>query len=276
MTDFRVETGLAAINVAQIYYEIAGDGQPFVMIHAGVADSRQWNNEFVHFASSFRVLRYDMRGYGKSEPVEGEFSHLRDLASLLDHLDLTQPLILMGCSMGGALAMDFALAQPGRVSALIMVGSGPSGLDLDVPAPPKLEAVIKAYEAGDIDLLAELETQLWFDGTGRSATQVNQGMRQLAHEMAHRALSQEAKRLGKRLPDAEVPAAGRLGELGMPVLVVVGSHDTPYILAAADYMVERIPSARKAVIEDAAHLANMDQPDEFRHIITEFLDSLPR
>jgi pimeloyl-ACP methyl ester carboxylesterase len=142
--------------------------------------------------------------------------------------------------------------------------------------PAIFEQVEKAYDAGDIDLLAELETQLWFDGTGRTPEQVNPAMRQLAHDMAHHALSQEAKRLGKRLPDAELPAAGRLGELGMPVLVAVGSHDTPYILDAADYMVERIPSARKAVIEDAAHLANMDQPDEYRHIVTEFLDSLPR
>jgi pimeloyl-ACP methyl ester carboxylesterase len=245
------------------------------MIHAGVADSRQWNNEFVSFAPHYRVLRYDMRGYGKSEPVEGEFSHLRDLTALLEHLDLAQPLILMGCSMGGALAMDFALAEPGRVRALIMVGSGPSGLDLDVPAPPKLEAVIKADEAGDLDLLAELETQLWFDGTGRSPAQVNQTMRALAHKMNRHVVAQEAKHLGKRLTDADVPAAGRLGELSMPVLVIVGSHDTPYILAAADYMAERIPAARKAVIEDAAHLANMDQSDEFRHIVMELLGSLP-
>ena len=275
MTEIRVETGLAAVNAAQIYYEVAGQGPPFVMIHAGVADSRQWNNEFVSFAPRYRVLRYDMRGYGKSEPVEGEFGHLQDLTSLLDHLDLAQPLILMGCSMGGAIAMDFALAQPGRVSALIMVGSGPSGLDLDVPAPAKFEAAEKAYEAGDLDLLAELETQIWFDGEGRSSAQVNPAMRALAHDMNRHALAQQAKHLGKRLPDAEAPAAGRLGELHMPVLIIVGSHDTPYILAAADYMAERIPSARKAVIEDAAHLANMDQPDEFRQILTAFLDAFP-
>jgi pimeloyl-ACP methyl ester carboxylesterase len=272
----RVDSGLAAVNAAQVYYEIAGQGPPLVMIHAGVADSRQWNNEFESFAPHYRVLRYDMRGYGKSEPVEGEFSHLRDLTSLLDHLDLAQPLILIGCSMGGAIAMDFGLAQPRRLRALIMVGSGPSGLELDVPAPPKLEAVIKADEAGDLDLLAELETQLWFDGTGRSPAQVNQAMRALAHKMNRHVVAQEAKQLGKRLPDADVPAAGRLGELRMPVLIIVGSHDTPYILAAADYMVERLPSARKAVIEDAAHLANMDQPGEFRHIVTEFLGQLPR
>jgi len=270
------ESGPVVINSAHIYYEAAGEGQPFVMIHAGVADSRQWNNEFALFASGFRVVRYDLRGYGKSEPVEGEFTHLQDLTALLDHLGLAAPLILMGCSLGGGLAMDFALAQPARVGALIMVGSGPSGLELDVPAPAKFAEAENAYNQRDLDLLAELETQIWFDGAGRTSAQVNQEMRQLAYEMNRNALSQEAKHLGKRLPDAQVPAAGRLSELGMPVFVIVGAHDTPYMLAAADYMVETLPLARKALIEDAAHLANMDQPDEFRRIVTMFLDSLAR
>src|SRR5258706_15712231 len=131
------KSGLARINNAQIYYEVAGEGDPLVMIHAGVADSRQWNNEFTYFAKYFRVLRYDMRGYGKSEPVEGEFSHLQDLAALLDHLDFQQSLALMGCSMGGRLSIDFALTYPLRSRALIMVDSRPGGLELHVPAASK-------------------------------------------------------------------------------------------------------------------------------------------
>lgn len=143
----QVISGFAEINAARIYYEIAGEGQPFVMIHAGVADSRQRNNEFLHFANRFRVLRYDLRCYGKSEPVEGEFSHLRDLTALVNYLHLDQPLILTGCSMGGGLAIDFALAHPSRVKSLIMVGAAPSGLELDVPEPPKFAQAEKAYNA---------------------------------------------------------------------------------------------------------------------------------
>jgi pimeloyl-ACP methyl ester carboxylesterase len=244
------------------------------MIHAGVADSRQWNNEFTYFANRFRSVRYDLRGYGKSEPVDGEFSHLQDLTALLDHLRIDQPLILMGCSMGGGLAMDYALTRPSEVKALIMVDAGPTGLQLDVPAPARFEAAEKAYTAGDLDLVAEIETQIWFDGTGRTPAQVNPAMRQLAYEMNRNALTHDAKRLGKRLPDTQVPAVERLSELDMPVLVIVGAHDTPYILAAASYMVEKIPSARKEIIEDAAHLPNMDQPNEFQRIVAAFLDGV--
>jgi pimeloyl-ACP methyl ester carboxylesterase len=85
------------------------------------------------------------------------------------------------------------------------------------------------------------------------------------------ALSHEVKGLGKRLPDSQVPAAERLHELAIPLLVVVGVHDTPYILAAADYMMEKIPSAQKVTFEDAAHLPNMDHPEEFRRVVAEFL-----
>ncbi len=274
MSTPQIKSGFVDIDEARIYYEIAGQGTPFVMIHAGVADSRQWNNEFAVFAQDYQVVRYDMRGYGQSEPVNGEFSHMSDLVSVLNTLELQEPLVLMGCSMGGGLAMDFALTHPSRVKALIMVGSGPSGLELDVPAPVKFAEAEKAYKAGDLDLVAELETQIWFDGADRTPEQVNQAMRKLAYEMNRKALDYEAKELGKRLPNTETPAFGRLSNLNIPVLIIVGSHDTPYILAAADYMIEKLPSARKVTIKDAAHLPNMDHPDEFQTVVKAFLESL--
>lgn len=268
----QIRSGFVNIDNARLYYETAGQGTPLVMIHAGVADSRQWNNEFPFFARTHRAVRYDMRGYGRSEPVEGAFSHLSDLMALLDALEIHEPFVLMGCSMGGELAMDFAVAHPDRVHALIMVDSAPGGLELDVPGPAKFAEAEKAWQAGDVDLVAEIETQIWFDGMGRTPDQVNQEMRRLLYEMNHRALTNERKGLGKRLPNAELPAVERMSELRMPVLVVVGEHDTPYILAAADYVIESLPSAQKAVIPDAAHLPNMDHPAEFQRIVRDFLN----
>ena len=272
MDKTQTQTGYAPVNGAKIYYELAGQGQPFVMLHAGVADSRQWNNEFDYFANRYRVLRYDLRGYGKSEPVDGDYSNLADLTALLDHLHIGQDLILMGCSMGGGLAMDFALEHPGRVKAIIMVGSGPSGLELDVPDPEKFKEAEQAYKLGNLDRVAELETQIWFDGTGRTSEQVDPAMRQIILDMNRIALLHDAKKLGKRLPDTGVPAVQRLEGLRTPVLVIVGEYDVRYILAAADYMVEKIPSALKVIIADAAHLPNMDHPEQFRRIVDEFLE----
>lgn len=269
------QMGFATVGEAKLYYEIAGEGTPLVMLHAGVADSRQWDNEFRRFAEDHRVLRYDRRGYGRSEPVEGEYSHLGDLVRLLDELGLREPLVVMGCSMGGGLAMDFALDHPTRVKALIMVGAGPGGLELDVPPHPKEAAAEEAFEAGDLDKVAELETQIWFDGIGRTPGQVDQRMRELAYEMDRLALSHEAKELGTLLPDTEAPAVGRLPELHVYVLVVVGAEDIPFLHAAAEYMTERLPRVRAATIEDAAHLCNMDQPEEFYRVVKGFLDDVP-
>lgn len=268
------QIGFAPINGARIYYEVAGEGPAFAMIHAGVADRRQWTSEFAHFQACYRVLRYDLRGYGKSEPVEGEFSHMQDLSALLEHIHWTEPVILMGCSMGGTLALDFALAQPSRVAALIMVAAGPSGLTLDVQPHPKAQEAEKAYNDGDLDLVAELETQIWFDGMGRTASQVDQAMRSLVYDMNRRGLELDARRLGTRLPDASTAAAGRLSELKLPVLVMLGAYDTPYILAAAEVLVAGLPNVRRAVIQQAAHLPNLEQPDEFLQIVSAFLSEV--
>ena len=271
MTKIDKDSGFANINNARIYYEVAGAGQPFIMIHAGIADSRQWNNEFQYFAAHFRVIRYDMRGFGRSEPVAGEFSHLQDLMALLEYLQIVDPAILMGCSMGGILAMDFAFHQPSAVKALVMVGSVPGGFSLDVPNPASFAEAEKAYEDEDFDLVAALEVQIWFDGMGRHPAQVNQPMRRLAYEMDRNRLAHYEKHLGTRLPNTHIQVAEHLDELRMPVLVMVGGHDVPFILAAADYMLDNIPSVQRVMLDDAAHLPNMDQPEAFQRAVTNFL-----
>lgn len=272
----ETESGSVEVGNAKLYYELAGEGQPLVLVHAGVADSRQWNNEFARFAQDFRVLRYDMRGYGKSLPAAGEYSHMGDLTALLDQVGINEPTVLIGCSIGGSMAMDFALAHPSKVKVLVMVGSAPSGLMLDARPHPKEAEAEEAHKTGDLERLAELETQMFFDGMGRRPQQVDQEMRRLALEMNRLALSHEAKGLGKRLPNADTPAAERLDEVEMPVLVVVGEHDEPYSLAAADYMVDKIQSARKVVLADAAHLANMDHPEQFQRAVGAFLEEVAR
>jgi pimeloyl-ACP methyl ester carboxylesterase len=274
MSATQSKSGFVRINNAKLYYEISGTGLPVVLIHAGVADSRQWNNEFTYFSQYYRVIRYDMRGHGKSEPVEGEFSNLVDLVSLLDAVGIYSPVVLIGCSMGGSLAIDFALTHPTRVIALITLGAGPSGLDLGIPLPPKYVDAEKAFEAGDLDLTAEIETQIWFDGIGRSSDQVNQTMRQLLFDMDRLVLSHEVKELGSQLSNTDTPAVERLNNLDLPVLIIVGAHDTPYMLAAAEYMEEKIALSTKITIEDAAHLANMDHPHLFQGIVNDFLVKL--
>ena len=268
-----IETGSVEVNGAQLYYERAGAGQPLIMLHAGIADCRMWEHEFAALADSYQTLRFDMRGYGRSLPAPGEFNIQDDLEALLDTLDAPAPFILMGCSMGGGLAIEFALAQPERVSALILVGSDPRGFEADAAWPDDLFAQSEAaFERGDIEAVAELDMQIWFDGVGRSSADVDPAVRAKALDMARLVTEHELSGIGehKRKP-ADIPAAQRLTQLTMPALVVIGENDLAYLHLAADYMAERLPQAQKLILPNAAHLPNMEHPALFEAELRGFL-----
>ena len=233
----RIQSGFADVNGARLYYELAGSGVSFVMIHAGIADCRMWEGEFEVFSQSHQTLRFDMRGYGKSLPLDGEFNIQDDLEALLAKLAIPPPYILMGCSIGGGLAIDFALSQPERVAKLILVGSDPAGLELEAESPDELFAQSQAaFEAGDVERVAELDMRIWFDGAGRSRQEANAAARGKAYAMAKLVIEHELKGIGTHVRKAVVtPAAERLHELSMPALIVIGENDLPYLKLAADY-----------------------------------------
>src|SRR5690606_6601331 len=122
----NMSTGFADINGARLYYEVAGEGPALVLLHAGICDSRMWDDQFAAFAKHYRTVRYDLRGYGQSNPVAGRFAHYEDLRALLDHLGIERA-YLIGVSFGGMIAIDFTLTYPQRVAGLILVGTGVDG-----------------------------------------------------------------------------------------------------------------------------------------------------
>lgn len=270
----NAENGMLASDAAQLYFEVAGQGTPMVMLHAGIADSRQWQPNFDFFAKNYRVARYDMRGFGRSKPVAGSYRNLGDLENVLEHLNFEVPMVLVGCSMGGTLAMDFCLSHPGQVSALVMVCSGPSGLNLDVPVPQKFAQVEVADEAGDLELVNELETQIWFDGDTRTPAQMDANLRALVKDMNGKALQYDAQGLGEREHDISPAAYKRLAELDLPVLVITGALDIPYMQAAAAFMLAEIQDCRHQVISATTHLPNLERPEVFNRLVADFLQEV--
>lgn len=263
-----MQTWFADVNGARLYYEVAGEGQPLVFIHAGIADSRMWDAQFAAFAQRYRVIRYDMRGFGKSEMVRGDFSHARDLLGLLDVLGVTNA-YLVGCSMGGAAAIDLTLAYPERVAALVLVCSSPQGFDYQGDPPPIWHDIVAAFEAGDLERTSEYEMRLWVDGPSRTPDQVPAAIRDLVREMNLIALKNEAAELGDNQP-IEPAAVHRIHELKLPVLVMIGELDNPKAVAAGEWMAANIPGAQRVVVH-TAHLPSMEQPMEFNRIVLEFL-----
>jgi pimeloyl-ACP methyl ester carboxylesterase len=266
------ESGFAEVNGASLYYEILGEGEPLVLLHAGIADGRMWDGQFEAFAEGYRAVRYDRRGFGRSAIVEGPYSHHDDLRGLLDYLGIERA-GLVGCSMGGGAAIDFALRHPERARALVLVGSAVSGVESDEDPPEEWDELVAADAAGNLERVSELEVRIWVDGPYRGPEEVDPLVRDLVREMNLIALRNEASELGEEMP-ADLPAASRLVEIRAPTLIVVGELDRPEIVAKAELLERSIPGARRVVMPGTAHVPNMEKPAEFNRIVLEFLDGI--
>ncbi|MEP7356778.1 MAG: alpha/beta fold hydrolase [Anaerolineales bacterium] len=264
------ETGVATVNGAELHYEIRGSGPALVLIHAGIADRRMWDEQVAAFAEHFRVIRYDLRGFGATVQPRGEFSHLADLAGLLEALGVGRTHVL-GCSKGGSIALDYALEYPERTGAVVFVASVPSGYTSESDVPPaQWEEMVAAYKAGNFERAAALEAEIWVAGPSRTAGQVEAGILRRVAEMDVIALRNEAAELGQERP-AAVPAVKRLGRLAEPLLIVAGDLDDPDVVAAGEWLAAQVPGARRVVVSGTAHFPNMERPEAFNRVVLEFL-----
>ncbi len=269
-------SGILQTAGGPLKYEVAGSGHPLVLIHAGIVDHRMWDGQFEVFSRSYRVVRYDTRGFGASTVDEGhEFSNREDLAELMDHLDMPRA-CLLGCSRGGQIATDFTLERPERVDALILVGAGIGG-DHREPTPEEEARWARAeslWNAKDFEGIAEIEIRAWVDGPGqapgRAGPRVREQVRRMIVENYQRHVTQ-----GKPVV-LDPPAIGRLDEISVPTLVITGDYDEPDVLAAAGKLVSGIQGARQISIPGTAHLPNMEKPEQFNRIVLDFLAGVPR
>jgi pimeloyl-ACP methyl ester carboxylesterase len=255
------------INGARIHYEREGAGHPVVFLHAGVADLKMWEPQVKPFAAEFDVIRPDQRGFGDSELPPKPWSPVADLDSLIEQLSLG-PAHVVGCSMGGALAIDFALAHRARISKLVLVSSAIGGFAFRPEHAHLFAEAATARQAGDLEALNEAMLHLFLDGPERPHGYVAQPLRDLFLEMNARAIRSD---FVSAPPEQDALAVRRLHEISAPTLVVVGDMDVPTVLEAADLLMNSIPDVRKAVIHDAAHLPNFEHPEEFNRVVLGFL-----
>jgi 3-oxoadipate enol-lactonase len=263
------EGGFAEVNGASLYYDVTGNGEPLVLVHAGIADRRMWDGQLQALGERYRVIRYDMRGCGRSEaPANLPFSHHDDLRWLLDYLGIERA-HFTGCSIGARTVIDFALAHPERVRALALVCPSISGFESGEELPEEWDELMTADEAGDLERVSELEIRIWVDGPYRSPDDVDSALRDLVREMNLIALHNEPH-LGEEL-QAEPPAVNRLAEIRVPTLVVAGDQDRPEVGARAELLAGSIPVAQMVVMNGTAHVPSMEKPEEFNRVVLEFL-----
>src|SRR5258706_1610335 len=277
----RLQTGFAEVNGTRLYYEVAGTGHPLTLIHGGVVSRGLWDDQFDAFAQRYRVVRFDMRGFGDSGSIsaEGEkFSFEKDVHDLLQFLGIEKTYIL-GLSMGGAMAINFTLRYPEMVDALIPVAMGLSGFEPEGKEEKEQEhahwnAVGEALKQQNIDRAVELTLRKWTDGPARSADHVDPAVRQRVGAMTRRNY-ERADVLEEVEPESlEPPAISRLSEIHVPTLIIVGDQDVRTILQIADILEKGIAGAKKVVIPGTAHHLNTEKPEKFNRVVLEFLGSL--
>src|SRR4030043_1356613 len=182
-------SGFAPVHNGSLYYEVAGSGQPVLLIHAGVADSSMWDAQFHLFSQDYRVIRYDTRGYGKSRTETTEFSNRQDILDLFKHLEVEKAAVI-GISRGGQIAIDSTLEHPECVSALVPVAAGVSGFDYQPDAREKawreselFSHMDELWERNAFDELADLEVHVWVDGPSQPVGRAPSQIRNYVHKI---------------------------------------------------------------------------------------------
>jgi 3-oxoadipate enol-lactonase len=252
-----VAEGMLVVGGDSLYYETAGAGPPVVFVHGGFGDRRMWDDAFRALADSFRVVRYDLRGFGRSSMPDTAYSAAGDLVRLLDHLGIGRA-HLVGNSMGGSLVLDAALLHPAHVRTLTVVASGPNGLE----APPEaVQRVVAVFEAARRDGL-DAAAVLWLDHPMVRLTSRDPRtaplLRTMVRDNARAFLMPFAHWPGDPL---DPPAS----------LVVAGADDTPLMRSAADTTAAGIAGAQQVVLPGADHLPQMTQPAAFNRALRAFL-----
>jgi 3-oxoadipate enol-lactonase len=248
------------VDHACLYAEEAGEGEAVTMLHGFLVDSGQWDAEFAALADTHRVLRYDARGFGRSTIESGRYMHHEDLAEVLDARSI-QRTALLACSGGAATALDFALAYPERVSALILGGAGYWGRFAD--STPAARAFLQALSTLDANGLIDSSLRAFTDGPCRSPNEVDPAARKHTEAMTTRLFKRETSYWTHAAKDQLMPQPGaleRLHEIDVPTVLIVGSEDQIEVQNLTRELAQGIPHSRALMIHGAGHHANLEAP----------------
>lgn len=265
----QAKGGMAEVPGGTLAWEVAGDGPGVVLLHPGLWDSRVWDEQFATFSGRYRVVRYDLRGYGRSSrPVPGQaYSHVADLLAVMAAAGLERA-ALVGNSLGGRVAVDAALTDPERVSALVLAAANVGGFEEteeEAAAYADVErAIEEAIQAGDARRAMELELSVWTATLGTDDA-AGARIRQIAFDNVHVVTMDESG--AARLDDA----FARLAAIRVPTLVLTADHDPPVFGRLGRAIAERIADARFVELEDCDHVMPLRRPDAFDRVVLAFL-----
>ena len=262
------QAGFAEVNGTRLYYECTGSGHPLILIHGFTLDSRMFNDQIETFGKHYQVIRYDVRGFGRSDlPSVEPYSRPNDLKALLDHLDISHANIL-GMSMGGKIATDFALENPEMVDSLILADAALGGYQWQAFGE-SLAPVFDTARKSDVEAGKELWSSLDLFKSALEKPDVVLKLAQMLNEYSGWHFINDDP-----VSDLDPPSIQRLNEISVPTLIIVGEYDTTDFHRIGDILQEQISNARKVILPSVGHLTNMEAPDSFNELILDFLAGL--
>jgi pimeloyl-ACP methyl ester carboxylesterase len=258
------------VNGTRLYVEVAGmeDAPAVIFVHGFSLDTRTWDRQVDAFSEQYRIVRYDLRGFGRSSvPEQGvHYQHQSDLRALLDTLSIDRAAVI-GQSLGGAVALDFVLQHPDRVSALVTVGSVMPGFDT-----PELAALSREIWAAGRTSGVEAASALLVDCALFNVANERPASRAVVREIV---ADYSGWHWTNRDPEmwADPNCEARLGQIAPPTLIVIGERELHDMRQVADALVAGVPDARKVVLPGLGHLPNMEDAEAFNAVVLEFLNT---
>jgi len=265
------------VATTDLYVERSGQGHPpVVLVHAGIADLRMWDRQVATLAPRHRVVRYDVRGYGRSPDPAGDYYDHHDLLAVMDATGLDRA-VLVGSSNGGRIVLDTAVAAADRVAGIVLADGAVPGIDLSDELQADFADEDEALLAGDIDRARAINLRWWVDGIGRRPVDVDPDVRDAVSGWLDELLPRQAAQLRADAGDAQMIeplVRDRLDDLPMPTLVIVGRHDDVGMRTAARHVAAHVPDAELVELDGAAHLPNLERPERFDELLLRFLAAL--
>ena len=263
------------INGIEIAFVDRGAGPVLLLVHGFPLDHSMWDAQIDVFAEQYRVIAVDLRGFGQSEvdanPPQGTTDmelFADDLAALLDSLRIDGPIVPAGLSMGGYVALQFALKYAGRLRGLILCDTRAMG-DTPEVAAGRRQAAEKVIADGPRSLIDSMMPRLLAETTVARCPDIVDSLRGVMMKTDRQTIATVARGMARR-PDVRP----RLDEIECPTLVIVGEHDTISPVDEMRAIAEGIPRGRFVEIAGSGHMSPMEKPDEFNSAVLEFLSAI--